>query len=142
MEEEATDYIRKIDDMGGMIKAIELGFPQKEISDSAYWYQKAVENKEKIIVGVNAFQKDHEPISLLEIDESVARHHLARLKEVRRTRNSSRVSEDLCDLKKAAQDEVNLMPYILKCVKSYATLGEIIDTMKEVFGSYEEPIDF
>jgi methylmalonyl-CoA mutase N-terminal domain/subunit len=142
MEEEAMDYIRKIDDMGGMVKAIELGFPQKEISDSAYWYQKAVENKEKIIVGVNAFQKEHEPISLLEIDESVARHHLARLKEVRRTRNSSKVSRDLSDLKKAAQDEVNLMPYILKCVKSYATLGEIIETLKEVFGCYEEPIDF
>lgn len=142
MEEEAMDYIRKIDDMGGMVKAIELGFPQKEISDSAYWYQKAVENKEKIIVGVNAFQKEHEPISLLEIDESVARHHLARLKEVRRTRNSSKVSQDLSDLKKAAQDEVNLMPYILKCVKSYATLGEIIETLKEVFGCYEEPIDF
>jgi methylmalonyl-CoA mutase N-terminal domain/subunit len=142
MEEEAMDYIRKIDDMGGMVKAIELGFPQKEISDSAYWYQKAVENKEKIIVGVNAFQKEHEPISLLEIDESVARHHLARLKEVRRTRNSSKVSQNLSDLKKAAQDEVNLMPYILKCVKSYATLGEIIETLKEVFGCYEEPIDF
>ena len=142
MEEEAMDYIHKIDDMGGMVKAIELGFPQKEITNSAYWYQKAVEKKEKIIVGVNAFEKDHEPISLLEIDESVAKQHLARLEEVKKTRNSAQVLQDLGDLKKAAEDEVNLMPFILKCVKSYATLGEIIETLKEVFGEYEEPIDF
>jgi methylmalonyl-CoA mutase N-terminal domain/subunit len=142
MEEEAMDYIHKIDDMGGMVRAIELGFPQKEIIDSAYWYQKAVEKKEKIIVGVNAFEKEHEPISLLEIDDSVAKQHLARLKDVRRTRNSSQVLRDLHDLKKAAEDEVNLMPFLLKCVKSYATLGEIIETLKEVFGEYEEPIDF
>ncbi len=142
MEEEALDYIHKIDDMGGMVKAIELGFPQKEITDSAYWYQNAVEKREKIIVGVNAFEKEHEPISLLEIDESVAKQHLIRLKEVRRTRNSAHVEQDLRDLKKAAEDEVNVMPFILKCVKSYATLGEIIETLKEVFGSYEEPVDF
>ena len=142
LEEEALDYIRKIDDMGGMVKAIELGFPQKEITNSAYWYQKAVEKKEKIIVGVNAFVKDHEPISLLEIDDSVAKQQLERLKKVKRTRNSTQVKRDLGDLKKAAEDGVNLMPFILTCVKSYATLGEIIDTLKEVFGDYQEPIDF
>jgi methylmalonyl-CoA mutase N-terminal domain/subunit len=142
MEEEAMDYIHKIDDMGGMVKAIELGFPQKEITNSAYWYQKAVEKKEKIIVGVNAFEQDHEPISLLELDESVAKQHLTRLEEVKKTRNSTQVLHDLSDLKKAAEEEVNLMPFILKCVKSYATLGEIIETLKEVFGEYEEPIDF
>jgi methylmalonyl-CoA mutase N-terminal domain/subunit len=142
MEEDALGYIRKIDDMGGMVKAIELGFPQREIIDSAYWYQNAVEKREKIIVGVNAFEKEHEPISLLEIDESVAKQQLIRLKEVRSTRNSARVDQDLRDLKKAAEDKVNLMPFLLKCVKSYATLGEIIETLKEVFGSYEEPVDF
>jgi methylmalonyl-CoA mutase N-terminal domain/subunit len=142
MEEEAMDYIHKIDDVGGMVKAIELGFPQKEITNSAYWYQKAVEKKDKIIVGVNVFEKEHEPISLLEIDESVAIQHLSRLREVKRTRNSAHVLQDLHDLKKAAEDEVNLMPFILKCVKSYATLGEIIGALKEVFGDYEEPIDF
>ena len=142
MEEEAMDYIHKIDDMGGMVKAIELGFPQKEILDSAYWYQKAVERKEKIIVGVNAFEMDHEPISILEIDESVAKQQLSRLKEVKATRNSIQTKQDLSDLKRAAEDELNLMPYILKCVKSYATLGEIIDTLKEVFGEYEEPITY
>jgi len=142
MEEEAMEYIRKIDDMGGMVKAIELGFPQREIVDSAYWYQKAVDKKEKIIVGVNAFEMDHEPISILEIDESVAKQQLTRLKEVRERRNSARVKQDLKDLKKAAEDDVNLMPFILKCVKSYATLGEIIDALKEVFGEYEEPITY
>jgi methylmalonyl-CoA mutase N-terminal domain/subunit len=142
MEEEAMDYIHKIDDMGGMVKAIELGFPQKEITNSAYWYQKAVEKKEQIIVGVNAFENDHEPISLLEIDESVVEQHLARLEDVKKTRNSAQVVQGLRDLKKAAEDEVNLMPFILECVKSYATLGEIVETMKEVFGEYEEPIDF
>lgn len=142
LEEEALDYIQKIDDMGGMVRAIELGFPQKEITSSAYWYQKAVEKKEKIIVGVNAFVKDHEPISLLEIDDSVAKQQLERLKKVRKTRNLTQVKRDLQGLKKAAEDEVNLMPFILTCVKSYATLGEIIDTLKEVFGDYQEPIDF
>lgn len=140
MIEKAKEYIRKIDEMGGMVKAIELGFPQKEISNSAYWYQKAVEKKEKIIVGINAFQMDHEPINLLEIDESVATQQLARLKEVRRTRNSSQVKESLLDLKKAAEDSQNLMPYILASVKTYATLGEIVDSLKEVYGEYQEPI--
>ncbi|UCC41143.1 MAG: methylmalonyl-CoA mutase family protein [Candidatus Aminicenantes bacterium] len=139
MEKETRGYIKKIDEMGGMVRAIELGFPQKEISDSAYWYQKAVEKKEKIIVGVNAFEMEHEPISILEIDEAVARQHLARLKKVRKNRNSSQVKERLLDLKKAAEDDQNLMPFILDCVKSYATLGEIIDSLKEVYGEYREP---
>ena len=140
MEEEAKEYIRKIDDMGGMVKAIEFGFPQKEIADSAYNYQKAVEKREKIIVGVNEFQMEYEPISVLQIDEKVAQQQLARLKEVKKSRNKSRVKQNLMDLKKAAEDDENLMPFILKCVKSYATLGEIIDALKEVYGEYQEPI--
>jgi methylmalonyl-CoA mutase N-terminal domain/subunit len=139
MEKEAKEYIKKIDDMGGMVKAIEMGFPQKEISDSAYWYQKAVEKKEKIIVGVNAFEMEHEPISILEIDEAVARQHLARLKNVRKNRNNAQVKERLLDLKKAAEEGQNLMPFIIDCVKSYATLGEITDSLKEVYGEYREP---
>ena len=139
MEKEAKEYIEKIDDMGGMVKAIELGFPQKEISDSAYWYQKAVEKKEKIVVGVNAFEMEHEPISILEIDEAVAKQHLARLKDVRKNRNSTQAKERLLDLKKAAEEDQNLMPFILDCVKSYATLGEITDSLKEVYGEYREP---
>ena len=142
MEEEARDYIKKIDDMGGMVKAIELGYPQKEIADSAYWYQKAVDSKEKIVVGVNAFEMDHEAISTLQIDESVASQQLARLKEVKKSRNSVWVKEGLSNLKKAAEDNMNLMPYILKCVKMYATLGEIMDSLKEVFGEYQEPVTY
>ena len=142
MEKEAKDYIRKIDDMGGMVKAIELGFPQREIADSAYWYQKAVDQKEKIIVGVNAFQMKHEPIPILCIDDAVARQQLARLREVRKSRNQARVEQSLRDLKKAAADDQNLMPPLLSCVKTYATLGEIMDALKEVFGEYQEPIMF
>lgn len=142
MEKDAEDYMRRVDDMGGMVKAIEMGFPQKEIADSAYWYQKAIEQKEKIIVGVNDFEMEHEPIPFLQIDDSVARQHLARLSEVRRTRNSRRVREDLENLKKAAQDELNLMPNILRCVKSYATLGEIMDALKDVYGEYQEPVTY
>jgi len=142
IEEEARQYIKRIDDMGGMVKAIELGFPQKEIVDSSYWYQQSVEKREKIIVGVNAFEMKHEPIPTLQIDESVARQQLARLKDIKETRNSSQVKKNLLDLKRAANDNLNLMPFILKCVKSYATLGEIIDSLKEVFGEYQEPITY
>ncbi|NQT79797.1 MAG: methylmalonyl-CoA mutase family protein [Candidatus Aminicenantes bacterium] len=142
MEKEAKDYIKKIDDMGGMVKAIELGFPQKEIADSAYWYQQAVEKKDKLIVGVNAFEMEHEPIPLLDINETVAKQQLARLKEIKKTRNNSQVRERLSDLKKAAEGDINLMPFILKCVKAYATLGEIMNSLKEVFGEYKEPITY
>lgn len=142
MEKEAKDYIKKIDDMGGMVKAIELGFPQREIADSAYWYQKAVDDKEKIIVGVNAFEMKHEPIPLLILDETVARQQLARLRAVRKSRSQAKVKLSLADLKKAAADDQNLMPYLLSCVKTYATLGEIMDALKEIFGEYQEPIMF
>ena len=142
MVEEAKEYFRKIDEMGGMLKAIELGFPQKEIVDSAYDYQKAVEKKAKIIVGVNAFQMEHEAIPILHIDEAVSKQQLARLKQVRQTRNNPRVKASLKDLKKAAEDEQNLMPYIVACVKTYATLGEIIDSLKEIYGEYQEPITY
>lgn len=140
MEKEAKEYIKRIDDMGGMVRAIELGFPQKEIADSAYEYQRAVEAKNKIIVGVNAYQMDYEPIPLLQIDESVAKQQLARLKDVKKTRNKAQVKRNLLDLKKAADDGQNLMPFILNCVRCYATLGEIIDSLKEVYGEYQEPI--
>ena len=142
LEQEAKNYIDKIDNMGGMVKAIEMGFPQREIADSAYLYQKAVDNKDKIVVGVNDFTMDHEQISLLEIDDEVAKHQIERLKNLRNSRNSTRVKDYLAALKKATADELNLMPFILDCVKSYATLGEIMDTMKDVYGEYQEPILF
>lgn len=142
MEREARDYIRRIDDMGGMVKAIELGFPQKEISDSAYWYQKAVDKQEKIIVGVNRFEMDHQQIPLLQIDDTVARHQVARLLDIRKSRDNARVRHTLADLKKAAADRLNLMPFLLECVKCYATLGEIVDALKDVYGEYREPTMF
>ncbi|MCJ7579109.1 MAG: methylmalonyl-CoA mutase family protein [Candidatus Aminicenantes bacterium] len=142
LEQEAKDYIDKIDKMGGMVKAIEMGFPQKEIADSAYAYQKAVDNMEKIVVGVNDYIMDHEQISLLNIDDEVAKHQIERLKNVRKSRNSLHVKDHLTTLKKAADDELNLMPFILDCVKAYATLGEIMDTLKDVYGEYQEPILF
>jgi methylmalonyl-CoA mutase N-terminal domain/subunit len=142
MAEGTREYFRKVDEMGGMLKAIELGFPQREIADSAYEYQKAVEKKEKLIVGVNAFQMEHEPIPILNIDEAVTKQQLARLKKVRQTRNNSQTKASLKDLKKAAEDGQNLMPHILACVKTYATLGEIIDSLKEIYGEYQEPITY
>lgn len=142
MEGEAKDYIRRIDDMGGMVKAIEMGFPQKEIADSAYWYQKAVDNKQKIIVGVNEFEMEHEQIPTLQIDDSVANHQVQRLKAIRKSRDSRQVKDNLGELKKAAQDEKNLMPFLLDSVKAYATLGEIVEALKEVYGEYQEPIMF
>jgi methylmalonyl-CoA mutase, N-terminal domain len=142
LEKEAEDYIRRIDDLGGMVKAIELGFPQKEIADSAYAYQKAVEAGDKVVVGVNAFEMAHEPIPLLEINEAAARRHLARLRSVKSSRNAVRVRRRLADLKRAARDEENLMPGLLACVKTYATLGEIMGALKEVYGEYEEPATY
>jgi methylmalonyl-CoA mutase N-terminal domain/subunit len=142
MEGEAKSYIKKIDDMGGMVKAVELGFPQKEIADSAYWYQRAVDAGEKIVVGVNAFAMEHEPIPLLEIDETVARQQVARLRKVRKSRNQAAAKSSLADLKKAARDDRNLMPFLLKSVKAYATLGEIMDALKDVYGEYQEPVTF
>jgi len=142
MERVAKEYIKKIDDMGGMVKAIELGFPQKEIADASYRYQKAVERKEKIIVGVNAFEMEHEQIPTLHIDESVAQQQLAQLREIKKSRNNAQVKEKLLALKKAAEDEENLMPFILRAVKTYATLGEIMDSLKEVYGEFKEPITY
>jgi len=143
IEEEAWEYIRKIDEMGGMVKAIELGYPQREIQESSYWYQKAVERKEKIIVGVNEFvMEEKERIPILYIDESVAEKQLQRLREVKKERNTSRVKETLSNLKKAVSDNENLMPYILDCVKAYCTLGEIMDTLREMWGTYQEPVQF
>jgi methylmalonyl-CoA mutase N-terminal domain/subunit len=142
MESEAKSYIRKIDAMGGMVKAVELGFPQKEIADSAYRYQKAVDAREKVVVGVNAFEMEHEPIALLEIDEAVARQQLARLREVKKSRSRAAVTRTLSDLREAARDDRNLMPYLLKCVKAYATLGEVMAALKDVYGEYEEPVTY
>src|ERR1700726_720593 len=138
MEEAAWDYIEKIDALGGMVAAIERGYPQREISEASYRYQVAVDKKEKIIVGVNDFVTKEKPLDTLQIDESVAQRQGERLRNLRAERSSDEVTRRLNALRKVAQGSENLMPYIFDAVKSYATLGEICDAMREVFGTYEE----
>jgi methylmalonyl-CoA mutase N-terminal domain/subunit len=138
VEAGAMDYIRKIDALGGMVKAIERAYPQREIAEAAYQYQVAVDRKEKIIVGVNDFVTDEKPIDLLQIDETVAHRQAERLRKLRAERSNEKVQTSLKALRRAAEGDANLMPYILDAVKSYATLGEICDTMRDVFGIYEE----
>lgn len=143
MEKGAYDYFRKIDDLGGMVKAIELGYPQREIMDHAYWFQQAVDKGEKTIVGVNKYVMEEEiPIPLLKIDDEVEKKQLARTKEVRSRRDKKSWEHALRELKKAAKGKDNLIPYIYQAVKAYATIGEIVDTLKEVFGEYKEPAMF
>ncbi|HXE74184.1 MAG TPA: methylmalonyl-CoA mutase family protein [Candidatus Xenobia bacterium] len=139
LERGAYDYFDKIDALGGMVAAIERGFPQREIAEAAYRYQQAVDRKEKIIVGVNDYVvKEETPLPILQIDESVARQQAQALADLRRERDNRRVTQTLKDLESAARGDKNTMPYILECVRAYATLGEICDTLREVFGTYEE----
>jgi methylmalonyl-CoA mutase N-terminal domain/subunit len=139
VEEAANAYIRRIDEMGGMIPAIERGYPQGEIADASYQYQHAIEQGEKIIVGVNRFAEaeDH-PMELLQIDETAERRQIERLAEVRRRRSGSEVERSLGALRRAAEGTENTMPYILDAVRAYATVGEICLALKDIFGSYSE----
>jgi methylmalonyl-CoA mutase N-terminal domain/subunit len=140
MEEEAMKYINKIDELGGIIRAIEMGYPQQEIANAAYAYQKQLERGEKIVVGVNKYQmEEKKAIEYLKIDPEVERRQIARLQETKRTRNNIRVQACLADLRKAAQGAENLMPFILSAVKEYATLQEVCDVFREVFGVYRDP---
>ena len=140
IEAEAHDYIRRIDEMGGMIPAIERGFPQTEIANSSYAFQHSVEQGESIIVGVNKFNDEtSHPPELLEIDPSVEKKQIERLCEVKRRRNASEVAKALAALRQAAESaSENTMPYLVDAVRAYATVGEICATLKEVFGSYRE----
>lgn len=140
MESGALDYFRKIDSMGGMVAAIENGFPQREIQDSAYKYQKAVERGDQVIVGVNKYQMENEPqIPTLAIDESVRDHQIERLNQARAKRDAGAVNNALEKLKRAAQNGENTMPATIEAVRSYATLGEICSALRDVYGIYEEP---
>jgi methylmalonyl-CoA mutase, N-terminal domain len=132
------DYIRRIDAMGGMVAAIEKSYPQREIAEASYRYQKAVDKKEKIIVGVNEYVTPEKPIDLLQIDETVARRQAARLAKLRAERSGEEVHRRLKALRNAAEGSENLMPYIYDAVKAYATLGEVCEAMRSVFGAYEE----
>ena len=149
MENGAFDYFGKMDAMGGMVKAIERGYPQKEIAESAYQYQRAVEAKEKIIVGVNEFTIEEEPPHILYIDESVAQQQSEKLKNLRARRSNEDVRRRLDALKKAATQEpkpgsngrvssANTMPYIVDAVRAYVTVGEICEALRQVYGTYTE----
>ncbi len=140
MVEETYNYFDKVEKLGGVIPAIEKGFFQREIAESAYKYQKEIDKKERITVGVNKYKID-EPleIPILKMDEKGEERQINRLKKLRKERNNTKVNRNLARLHKAAEGDENLMPYILDCVHSYATLGETCDVLREVFGEYTEP---
>ena len=149
MERGAFDYFDKLDAMGGMVKAIERGFPQKEIAEASYQYQRAVEKKEKVIVGVNEFTVEEQAPEILRIDETVQRQQSAKLRRLRERRSNKEVRRCLDALQRvAAQDpkagtdgkvsDANTMPYIIECVRAYATVGEICEALRQVYGSYQE----
>jgi methylmalonyl-CoA mutase, N-terminal domain len=138
-EKRALDYIRRIEAMGGMIPAIERGFPQTEIANASFEYQHAVETGEQKIVGVNAFvEQKEEPIEVLEIDEAAQRHQLEKLAILRSRRDNPAVAQRLDALRRAAEGNANTMPFILDAVRAYATVGEICEAFRSVFGIYTE----
>jgi methylmalonyl-CoA mutase N-terminal domain/subunit len=150
MEQGAFDYFGKLDAMGGMVKAIERGYPQKEIAEAAYQYQRAVEKKEKIIVGANDFVIEEKLPDILYIDHmEVAAHQTRKLNKLKSRRSNEEVQRRLEALKKAAAQEpvvkpdgkmsdANTMPYIIDAVRAYATVGEICNALRDVYGIYEE----
>ena len=144
MEQGCFDYFAKIDQFGGMVEAVEAGFPQREIWDAAYQYQRSVDSGEKLVVGVNAFKMEQEdPYDALYIDESVTAEQVAALNRVRAERDQQKVQDALQALRNAAADEsVNTMPLLIDAVKAYATVGEISDAFRDVFGTYQEPALF
>jgi methylmalonyl-CoA mutase N-terminal domain/subunit len=142
IEAEALEYFRKIDALGGMVAAVERGFPQREIQEAAFQFQKAVERKEKIIVGVNDYVMDEKPFAILYIDESVAEEQTARVAALRATRDNEKVRAALSALREAARGTANIMYPILDASRAYATLGEMCDALREVWGEYEEPPTF
>jgi methylmalonyl-CoA mutase, N-terminal domain len=135
----AQAYINRIDDMGGMLSAIERGFPQSEIANTSYAYQKEVDAKERVVVGVNTFKQDEEePIETFATEESAQNCQAEKLSRLRRRRDNTAVRRALDNLKRAAEEDVNLMPVILECVRSYATVGEVTGALKQIFGTYSE----
>jgi len=141
IEAEAMDYINKIDAMGGMIEAINSGFVQNEIQKASYRFEMELESNERIVVGVNKYQvQEPEHKDLLKIDMKVQEEQIKFLRQIRSKRNNSDSADKIQSLKTAAQSDENLMPYILECVKSYASIGEICNVMREVFGEYKEHV--
>jgi methylmalonyl-CoA mutase N-terminal domain/subunit len=143
MVDGAFDYIRRIDEYGGMVEAVEEGFPQRELVDASYQYQKAVEANRKLIVGVNSHQvSDDEPIEVLYIPDDLADQQVSALDEIKHRRDAGAVERTLDALKRGAAGDDNTMPLIVDCVKAYGTVGEISDALRDVYGTYEEPAVF
>ncbi len=140
IEQQTYAYFKKLDELGGMVRAIELGYPQREIEESAYRYQRKLENREEIVVGVNTYTNDEEfPIDILTIDPRVEKEHIERVQSLRQSRDHAKLEQALSDLRQAASGDENLMPYLLDAVRAYGTFGEISDVLREVWGTYEEP---
>ncbi len=141
LEAKAVEYIEKIDAMGGMLKAIENGFPQREIQEAAYVYQRAVETQDAIVVGVNKFQIEEETtIPILRVDEQIERDQIERTRAVRAKRDAGKAETSLAKLSEAAQGTENLLPRILECVENYVTVGEISHKLRKVWGEYREAV--
>jgi methylmalonyl-CoA mutase N-terminal domain/subunit len=139
MERQALEYIHRIDEMGGIIRAVEEGYPQKEIGESAYRFQREVEEEKRLIVGVNAFESDQQgSVEILKIDDQVAESQIARLRKVKAERDPRAVERALGKVEAAARGTDNLMPPVLEAVKAYATLGEVSDVFRKVWGQYRE----
>ena len=139
IEAEAEHYIARVDEMGGMVSAIERRFPQGEIEQASYEYQQEIERGERIIVGVNKYQTEAEPQpDILTISQEAAQRQIARLEKVRRERDGAAVDRVLNALEEGARGDANLMPLILDAVQAYASIGEICDRLRRVFGEYDE----
>jgi methylmalonyl-CoA mutase N-terminal domain/subunit len=143
-QEAAEEYFRRIDDLGGMIPAIEQGFPQREIAAAAYRYQQEIDRRERLIVGVNEYVDEDEKIEIpiLKITQEMVQRQINNLQALRRKRDRSKVEEKLAALREAASGTENLMPYFIDCAHAYVTLGEMVGVLKEVFGEYQEPAFF
>ena len=139
MEEKAWEYIEKIDKMGGMLAAIDKGFPQIEIANAAYSFQQQMDNNAKIVVGVNKHITEEAPIELLKINEKVEAEQINRLREIRRVRDNRKVAQALSALRSACKSGKNVMPYVIEATKEYATEQEMCDVYREVFGEYRDP---
>ena len=143
IEKRAQEYIERIDQMGGVLKAIEAGFIQREIQESSYAYQKKIEAKEQIIVGVNQFQvKENPPENLLKVNPELEKKQRGKIEKLKKERDSISVKSKLQQIENCAKGNQNLVPVIFEAVKSYATLGEISDTLRSVFGEYRENVVF
>jgi methylmalonyl-CoA mutase N-terminal domain/subunit len=140
IEARAEAYIKKIDDLGGMVHAISKGFVQREIQDAAYAWQKQVEQKQQVVVGVNAYKADDPPVTIMKIDPALEAQQVARLKAFRARRGATACKQAIDAVRAGARGTDNLMPLILAAVKADATLGEISDALREVFGEYRETV--